>query len=251
MDAYGIFEGGVTKGYAHVGALKAAEERGIVFRKIAGTSAGAIVAALVAAGFKADELLDPNLAEGERGVLDLDPLDILDRADYSRISALLASAKGRMRMPRSETYKPGIRAYFRRRWTAFTRSPYAPVLVQALLLGRHGGKVRTAFRDFGMTSSEPLVTWLDRLLRDKVPRPTGLVTFGDLDMRLRVVAANIRTGVVQEFGRPSDHDLPVAPAVIASACFPFFFNYTWRVKQETADNRSLRRASAPHYAPFW
>lgn len=58
MDAFGIFQGGGAKGYAHVGALKAAEQRGIRFVRIAGTSAGAIIAALAAAGYTADELLD-------------------------------------------------------------------------------------------------------------------------------------------------------------------------------------------------
>jgi NTE family protein len=113
VDAYGIFEGGGAKGYAHVGALKAAEKRGIFFRKVAGTSAGAIVAALVAARYTADELFDPTLPEGKRGLLDVDALDILDRADYVRISALMASARGMMR--RSETYRCGIRAYLHRR----------------------------------------------------------------------------------------------------------------------------------------
>lgn len=54
--AYGVFEGGGVKGIALVGALKAAEELGFTFRAVAGTSAGAIVASLVAAGYTADEL---------------------------------------------------------------------------------------------------------------------------------------------------------------------------------------------------
>jgi NTE family protein len=55
-EAYGVFEGGGVKGTALVGALKAAEERGIIFRAVAGTSAGSIVASLHAAGYSADEL---------------------------------------------------------------------------------------------------------------------------------------------------------------------------------------------------
>ena len=55
-EAYGVFEGGGVKGIALVGALKAAEELGFTFRAVAGTSAGAIVASLVAAGYTADEL---------------------------------------------------------------------------------------------------------------------------------------------------------------------------------------------------
>ena len=55
-EAYGVFEGGGVRGTALVGAVAAAEERGITFRAVAGTSAGAIVAAALAAGYNASEM---------------------------------------------------------------------------------------------------------------------------------------------------------------------------------------------------
>jgi NTE family protein len=48
VKAYGVFEGGGARGYAHVGALLAAEARGIEFVAVAGTSIGAGIAALIA-----------------------------------------------------------------------------------------------------------------------------------------------------------------------------------------------------------
>jgi NTE family protein len=45
-----VLEGGGVKGIALAGAVSVLEERGYQFHKIAGTSAGAIVGALVAAG---------------------------------------------------------------------------------------------------------------------------------------------------------------------------------------------------------
>ena len=54
----GVFEGGGVKGIALIGALKRVEEEGIEFSKVAGTSAGAIAAALVSAGYKAEEIKD-------------------------------------------------------------------------------------------------------------------------------------------------------------------------------------------------
>ena len=53
-----VFEGGGVKGVAYVGALQVLEDRGIAGRvdAVAGTSAGAITAALVAAGYSAAEL---------------------------------------------------------------------------------------------------------------------------------------------------------------------------------------------------
>jgi NTE family protein len=51
-----VFEGGGLKGIALVGAYSVLEERGYRPQNIAGTSAGAIVAALLAAGYTAAEL---------------------------------------------------------------------------------------------------------------------------------------------------------------------------------------------------
>src|SRR5437870_4811366 len=51
-----VFEGGGVKGVALVGALSVLEARGYAPVNIAGTSAGAIVGALLAAGYRAAEL---------------------------------------------------------------------------------------------------------------------------------------------------------------------------------------------------
>lgn len=56
MKAFGVFEGGGVRGYAHIGALRAVERRKIEFEQVAGTSIGAVIAALVAAGYRADDL---------------------------------------------------------------------------------------------------------------------------------------------------------------------------------------------------
>jgi len=51
-----VFEGGGVKGIGLVGAVAVAEERGYQWINVAGTSAGAIVAALIAAGYRAAEI---------------------------------------------------------------------------------------------------------------------------------------------------------------------------------------------------
>ncbi len=50
--------GGGTRGFAHIGAIKALEEKGIRPEIFAGTSAGAIVAGLLAASKTSDEIMD-------------------------------------------------------------------------------------------------------------------------------------------------------------------------------------------------
>ncbi|MFC4103851.1 patatin-like phospholipase family protein [Paenibacillus xanthanilyticus] len=51
-----VFEGGGVKGIGLVGAIKATEEKGVAFGRVAGTSSGSIIAALLAAGYTAEEL---------------------------------------------------------------------------------------------------------------------------------------------------------------------------------------------------
>lgn len=51
-----VFSGGGVKGFAFIGALNKLEQNGFQFKRTAGTSAGAIVAALLAAGYKAAEM---------------------------------------------------------------------------------------------------------------------------------------------------------------------------------------------------
>jgi NTE family protein len=56
VDADLVLEGGGVKGIALVGAISVLEERGYGFQRIAGTSAGAVVGAFVAAGLPAKAL---------------------------------------------------------------------------------------------------------------------------------------------------------------------------------------------------
>lgn len=51
-----VMSGGRAKGYAHIGVLKALEERGIAVDMVGGSSMGALVAAAHAMGYDADGL---------------------------------------------------------------------------------------------------------------------------------------------------------------------------------------------------
>lgn len=56
-EADAVFEGGGVKGIAFAGAIKAAEAKGVrTWKNVAGTSAGAIAACLLAAGYHAEDL---------------------------------------------------------------------------------------------------------------------------------------------------------------------------------------------------
>lgn len=78
-----VFEGGGVKGIGLVGAVSVLEERGYLTQNVAGTSAGAIVATLLAAGYSAAELKEI--------ILNLDFKRIMDSTWEDRIPIPVAS----------------------------------------------------------------------------------------------------------------------------------------------------------------
>ncbi|MNH74806.1 Patatin-like phospholipase [compost metagenome] len=62
MRINGVFQGGGVRGISLVGAVRAAEMHDFKFDKLAGTSSGSIVAALLAAGYNAEEMKELILA---------------------------------------------------------------------------------------------------------------------------------------------------------------------------------------------
>ncbi|KAB8128455.1 patatin-like phospholipase family protein [Gracilibacillus oryzae] len=82
MKIDGVFSGGGVKAFVYIGALRALEEENIYFERVAGTSAGALFATLVIAGYKAEELTDLFLN-----------LDIKQFQDESKISTVFPFIK--------------------------------------------------------------------------------------------------------------------------------------------------------------
>jgi NTE family protein len=56
MKADAVFEGGGVRGIAFIGAIQAMEEEKVEWQRLAGTSAGAVIAALLASGYKSYEI---------------------------------------------------------------------------------------------------------------------------------------------------------------------------------------------------
>ncbi|MDZ5471034.1 patatin-like phospholipase family protein (plasmid) [Bacillus sp. 31A1R] len=54
----GVFSGGGIKGFALIGAYEAIEQKGFKFKRVAGTSAGSIVAALAVANYSSKEIYE-------------------------------------------------------------------------------------------------------------------------------------------------------------------------------------------------
>ncbi|RYC30346.1 patatin [Lichenibacterium minor] len=238
------FAGGGAKGLVHVGALKALEERKVDFRGFAGTSAGAIVAALAAAGFRADELIDP---ASRASVIDRlhahessisAPTDLFGTGGWCRITAV-----------RSFLVSP-LRAGFRRPylflavfalaffislslspflgWTADACIGVTWLAMFVTILG-----LATAMTS-GLAKLDTFRLALDRILSEQVfgVGSRQIVRMRDFDGLqrpvLKIVAANLTERKLELFSHDVDGDVPVADAVAASICLPFVFA-PWRV----------------------
>ena len=56
LKADGVFQGGGVKATAFTGAICRLEEEGMMWQRLAGTSAGAIIAAFLAVGYRGKEI---------------------------------------------------------------------------------------------------------------------------------------------------------------------------------------------------
>jgi len=76
MNIDGVFSGGGIKGFAIIGAYEELESRGFKFVRVAGTSAGSIIAALVVAGYTSKEIYElvdefdlPKLLDSRKSII--------------------------------------------------------------------------------------------------------------------------------------------------------------------------------------
>jgi len=76
MEIDGVFSGGGVKAFAFIGALQVLSEKGYTFKRVAGTSAGSIVAAFIAAGYTVQEM--------EKALEELDTKSLLDAPKFSK-----------------------------------------------------------------------------------------------------------------------------------------------------------------------
>lgn len=249
MVGYAIFEGGGAKGITHVGALAALEREKVTLAGVAGSSAGAIVAALIAVGYSAQEIYDP----GKTNILrrdplnPLDPIDLLGRDKWGAIQRLRP-----LRSSLSTVVRAGlvllalslaapVAAAHGHGWLAavmIVLLPMAAVLA-ALAVWRFAHPIIV---QRGYFDSTELRRILNGLLRDKLKahyiangdpdRPVpDIVRFSDIDpddgnvrqcRRLKIIVSDARTREPVTFDRTTGA-VSVADAVAASSAIPIVF----------------------------
>lgn len=208
---FAIFEGGGAKGLAHVGALKAAEARGLEFIGIAGASAGAIIAALVAAGYTADELyaLEQKTAAAVPLFAGVNWTELLGGRSWNEFREFTKEAHELVDIL-SASGSPGLKAGFK------VRS----------LWKKWSGQIQTAARRQGVFSTDKFERWLDQVLSSRFSLAQG-VTFDDLYRAgrptLKLVAVDIAAQKLVTYSYLDTPAMPIAKAVAASISIPFFF----------------------------
>ncbi|MBU3261728.1 patatin-like phospholipase family protein [Roseovarius sp. PS-C2] len=267
IKTFCVFEGGGAKGVAHAGVLKAIEEiNEFKVQGYAGTSAGAIVAALAASGWSADELFEKGAdkkisskAFSRLSCRDVSSLADILSGDWKRLERFVRSFRA-LKNPRS------IQARRAKLYFAFAAFLFFWPLIYPLAsfgiaklevalpkfgslisivfyaivapvswVGYFGGLLLILaviyylfFKFRGVSDLRHAVEALDELLSEKItPMKGNRVSFLDIKEQkncdLKIVAANIRTGVMKLFDATSTPDVPVSDAVAASAAIPIVF----------------------------
>ncbi len=200
-------QGGGSRGIALNAAAAEILRRGHTIRRLVGTSAGAITASLVAAGFSGDELVQMSVGRTPDG------------------RSLLTECVTEPVVPMSPDIDPVI----------------SEAQLMALKLpgelGRRllSARAALAFLDRGgLVSGEGFVGWLMRLLEGK-QRGLSRVTLGELHARtgrhLTVIASDTTARRMRALNHVSAPDCPLVSAVRMSMSIPLFFTeVVWRAE---------------------
>lgn len=234
LRLYVAFEGGGAKGVAHIGALKALERPEFALCGFAGTSAGAIVAALAAAGYSADEIIDPAKETTLLKTISPDPdsplraTDVFGASGWARI-ARLRGAYARLKVVGFPAllFNGVLIAIAISLLSALSAT--AAFVLNAALLGLLGTAAYVIARLLtGLARLTRFRDHLNEALRRKLGLPEGRrVVFADLRDRpcLKVIAADLSNRSLRLFSSdaPEDGRVEVARAVAASICIPVIF----------------------------
>lgn len=268
-DGYVAFEGGGAKGIAHVGAWRAIEESQLNVRGVCGTSAGAIMAALVAAHYPASKILD---VQQKTTLLEHSTLNV-------ELIAHLLGAKQWCLLSRMRNFSAALSGFaklcrvlwadLREGWTGFLTRPFEwmvrcvwrlivwwpPLTLLATIvvfcvfppvgIGAAIGAVVVggiAYRATrGICSLDELRENIEILLSEHSDQNfgphDGKLTFHaakKLGWRpLRIVASNLRTGAIEVFSVEQTPDVEIADAICASICIPIVFK-PWEISGAVA-----------------
>jgi predicted acylesterase/phospholipase RssA len=184
---WAVFEGGGVRGSAHAGAFAAAREAGITFGRVAGTSAGSIVAALIAAGAPPAYISKT-----------------LEQTDFSKF--LLPATREQSAFNLPPKWFRVVRNLLPDDWKKWSSV--------AIDTGLYNSK---SIQDW-MEQHLRAILGPARKLGEK-----KFVTFDELPLPLHVIATDLTTGQPKVWSREATPTESVAFAVRCSCSIPFFY----------------------------
>ncbi|OBX17907.1 hypothetical protein A9995_13990 [Erythrobacter sp. QSSC1-22B] len=225
-----------------MGALKALEERDVSFAGVSGTSAGAIIAALVAAGFRSDELVNT-----ETGATIMDQLGVID-PKLRRATDLFGGGWPRiwlfrilyrLPLPQTPLLLIGWAIPLFSSLLIWSLVPTTAWLWISIGWALTGVALWAIYRSLigGLADVTRFRNALGTLLQCKLfpDEPGRVVTMADFGVEgrpaLKIVSANLTRRTLQLFSADRESGTAVADAVAASICLPVVFQ-PWKIGNE-------------------
>ena len=230
-NCLGVFQGGGCKAIAYVGAYKIAYENRIGFSHVAGTSAGAIFAALIASGASPDYLQNIAYSEEIKKI----PEESVKKGTYIFIIASLILIIFLFSILFSFLF---ISAEYKVRFVLLSVEIFTILCILCDLSHATQWLVRnfcSIFVKLGAYKSENIEKTVSKWLNNVLPEsPNKDITFKDLPIRLAVYACNVSDNNIEEFSYQQTPNMSVAKAVAASCSIPLYFTPTIITKEDVA-----------------
>jgi NTE family protein len=210
-----VFQGGGAKGLAHIGAIKSLEEQGRTYRRLVGTSAGSIVAVLLAAGYSADQMEAVITERMPDGNIIMGSFLVPPEKDEFSEEQLQNSVIYRSFHDILPEFVPD-----------FASEELELDAVKLLLDNPDYRGLFSLLEEGGLYSGSGFVEWLGEQL-DRDGRDLGAATMAEFHQAtgadLTIVATDANNGIMLMLNHRTTPDLPVVWAVRMSTSMPFVF----------------------------
>ncbi len=212
-----VFEGGGAKGSVFVGALKAMSERGWGHRRLVGTSAGAITATMVGAGYKVEELEELNNQQTDDGKSVFSTfMDIPAEGTFAR-DLIDKSLTSRLLQ---EVDIPGFPDWIQNRIDR--------LMIQGLMKTRRYRQLFSFIELGGLYSGQTFLRWITEKLDKRDPSlKLGTATLRQFAERTKsdvsLAISDTTTRKIRILNHRTAPDCPIAWAVRMSMSIPFIW----------------------------
>ncbi|MDE5942413.1 MAG: patatin-like phospholipase family protein [Muribaculaceae bacterium] len=204
-----MFQGGGCRAIAYAGAFREATDCGIAFSEVAGTSAGAIFAALIAAGATPDFLEKIARSEELRNI----PLAVVEKRKTSWLIVLITGIL--LRLKSACRWFKCIGKAKRQEQCGINE------LLDSKIAKNYKNTIRALQYRFGIHDSDNIRRILNGWLKELTSQDD--VNFKQLKLPLYVFASDINNRKCRMWSRETTPFMSVAKAVASSCSIPIYF----------------------------